>query len=76
MVGDNTDHRQKLSSQFIATTMEGLEDLKKILLNLAGEQGRDMTELDRFFCLRSVLSPTAILYMLGKVCDKAPVILI
>jgi CRP-like cAMP-binding protein len=32
--------------------MEGLEDLKKVILNLAGEQSRDMTELERLFTLK------------------------
>jgi CRP-like cAMP-binding protein len=32
--------------------MEGLEDLKKVLLNLAGDHGRDMSELQRLFTLK------------------------
>jgi len=32
--------------------MEGFEDLKKVFLNLAGEQDRNMTELNRLFTLK------------------------
>ena len=33
--------------------MEGLEDLKKVLLNLAGEGARDVIELERLFTLKT-----------------------